>query len=162
MILWLLLGGGCLFLLLGAGEGFSRANVTTIKSLLAWTAALAGLTLGTLMLLTGRGAGAIGALVMFGPLAWSWWKESQGKGKRPGARPDARPGARSGARWGRAVGPRMSRDEALAVLGLKSGATEAEIRAAYLRLMRTAHPDQGGSDWIATRINQARDTLLRG
>jgi hypothetical protein len=27
--------------------------------------------------------------------------------------------------------------------------------------MRTAHPDSGGSDWLATRINQARDVLLR-
>jgi DnaJ homolog subfamily C member 19 len=28
--------------------------------------------------------------------------------------------------------------------------------------MRTAHPDSGGSDWLATRVNQARDVLLRG
>jgi hypothetical protein len=27
-------------------------------------------------------------------------------------------------------------------------------------LMRTAHPDSGGSDWLATRVNQARDVLL--
>ena len=48
------------------------------------------------------------------------------------------------------------------MLGLRPGAGEAEIRAAYTRLMRGAHPDSGGSDWLATRINQARDTLLRG
>ena len=44
--------------------------------------------------------------------------------------------------------------------GLRPGATEAEIRAAHHRLMRTAHPDSGGSDWLATRINLARDVLL--
>jgi curved DNA-binding protein CbpA len=54
----------------------------------------------------------------------------------------------------------MSRAEAYEVLGLKPGATPAQIKAAHLRLMRAAHPDSGGSDWLATRINQARDVLL--
>ena len=51
-------------------------------------------------------------------------------------------------------------DKARDVLGLSEGATEAEIRAAWLRLMRTAHPDGGGSDWLAARVNQAKDVLL--
>jgi hypothetical protein len=55
---------------------------------------------------------------------------------------------------------RMTREEALQVLGLAAGATEAEIRASHRRLMMMAHPDQGGSDWLAARLNQARDTLL--
>ena len=58
-----------------------------------------------------------------------------------------------------AAGP-MGREEALAVLGLAEGATPEEIRAAHRRLMRGAHPDHGGSDWLAARINQARDVLL--
>jgi hypothetical protein len=57
-------------------------------------------------------------------------------------------------------GGRMSRGEALAVLGLAEGASEDEIRAAHRRLMRAAHPDGGGSDWLAARINEARDVLL--
>jgi hypothetical protein len=57
-------------------------------------------------------------------------------------------------------GGRMTREEALAVLGLAEGADAAAIRAAHRRLMRAAHPDQGGSDWLAARINQARDILL--
>jgi curved DNA-binding protein CbpA len=56
----------------------------------------------------------------------------------------------------------MTREEAYQVLGLKPGATEADIRAAHHRLMRAAHPDSGGSDWLASRINQARDMLLDG
>ena len=58
-----------------------------------------------------------------------------------------------------AEGP-LTRAEALAILGLEEGATEGEIRAAHRRLMRTAHPDQGGSAWLAARLNAARDLLL--
>ena len=60
-----------------------------------------------------------------------------------------------------ADGP-LDRAEALAMLGLAEGATEAEIRAAHRRLMRCAHPDQGGSAWLAARLNAARDLLLGG
>jgi curved DNA-binding protein CbpA len=56
----------------------------------------------------------------------------------------------------------MTREEAYQVLGLKTGASEVDIRAAHHRLMRAAHPDAGGSDWLAARINQARDLLLGG
>ena len=54
----------------------------------------------------------------------------------------------------------MTREEAWQVLGLRPGASVADIRAAHRRLMRGAHPDTGGSDWLAARINQARDILL--
>ena len=54
----------------------------------------------------------------------------------------------------------MTRAEAYEVLGLKSGANADEVHAAHRRLMRMAHPDTGGSDWLASRINQARDVLL--
>ena len=54
----------------------------------------------------------------------------------------------------------MTRAEALEILGLAEGADEDTIRAAHRRLMRSAHPDQGGSAWLAARINAARDFLL--
>jgi len=56
----------------------------------------------------------------------------------------------------------MDRAAALALLGLREGASEAEIRAAYRQLMRDAHPDRGGSVEKAARLNQARDILLEG
>jgi DnaJ family protein C protein 19 len=54
----------------------------------------------------------------------------------------------------------MTRDQAYEILGLSKGASEEEIREAHRRLMRTNHPDSGGSNWIAARLNQARDVLL--
>ncbi len=56
----------------------------------------------------------------------------------------------------------MSRDEALAVLGLNEGATPDEIKAAHRRLIQRVHPDVGGSADLAARINRAKDILLGG
>lgn len=54
----------------------------------------------------------------------------------------------------------MAAEEALRVLGLNAGASEAEVRAAYHRLIRHLHPDQGGSSFLAAQVNRARDVLL--
>lgn len=61
-------------------------------------------------------------------------------------------------------GPRtdMSRDEALAVLGLAEGASVEDIRAAHRRLIQRMHPDVGGTADLAARINRAKDVLLGG
>ncbi len=53
----------------------------------------------------------------------------------------------------------MSRKEALAVLGLTDPVTEEEIEASWKRLIQQSHPDKGGSDWIAAKLNEAREVL---
>src|SRR6266446_11004203 len=51
-------------------------------------------------------------------------------------------------------------DEAYAILGLAPGADPDAIKAAHHRLMKQLHPDHGGTDYLATKINRARDVLL--
>ena len=64
----------------------------------------------------------------------------------------------------RAVAPRteaMTAAEARSLLGVAADATRPEINAAWKRLMGRAHPDQGGTEGLASRLNAARDRLLK-
>lgn len=61
------------------------------------------------------------------------------------------PGAGSGA---------LSEEEARAILGVDAKADAEAIRAAHRRLMQRLHPDRGGSDYLAARINAAKRRLL--
>lgn len=53
-----------------------------------------------------------------------------------------------------------ARDEALQILGLSGNPSREDIIAAHRRLINKLHPDRGGSDFLAARVNQARDVLL--
>ncbi len=54
-----------------------------------------------------------------------------------------------------------NREEAYEILGLKNDATPEEINTAYKKLISKVHPDHEGSQWLAAKLNQARDILLK-
>jgi hypothetical protein len=69
-------------------------------------------------------------------------------------------GGQAGAGHQSPRGDGMTVEEAYEVLGLSPGADAAAIKAAHHRLMMQLHPDHGGTDYLATQINRARDVLL--
>ena len=77
------------------------------------------------------------------------WREGDARARDDGR--TAPPGSSSSS---------MTRAEALSILELTSDATADEIRQAHRRLMKKAHPDQGGATWHAAKLNQAKDYLL--
>ncbi len=79
------------------------------------------------------------------------WRDSEAE--------DAGRGA-SGERGMRGGEGAMTRKDAYEVLGLEPGATEAEIKSAYHRLIAGLHPDKGGSTFLAAKVNQAKEILL--
>ena len=71
--------------------------------------------------------------------------------------------AQADAAAGRGGAPRgpMSQEEAYQILGLQPGAKAEDIVHAHRTLMKRIHPDQGGTNYLAARVNEAKDTLLR-
>jgi DnaJ-domain-containing protein 1 len=82
-------------------------------------------------------------------------------GWREHAQGDA--GARSGGAGG--SGPprsgKMTEEEAYQILGIQPGASAQDITRAHRTLMKKIHPDQGGTTYLAARVNEAKDVLLR-
>jgi hypothetical protein len=77
------------------------------------------------------------------------WRKRAGEGPRTGEAPRTEP---PGA---------MTAEEAREILGVEANATPEEIKAAHHRLMMKLHPDQGGSTYLASKINQAKEVLLK-
>jgi DnaJ-domain-containing protein 1 len=78
----------------------------------------------------------------------------------PAWRQNAQGDTAGGQRRAAATG-KMTDEEAYQILGLQPGAGRDDISRAHRALMKKLHPDQGGSTYLAARVNEAKDTLLR-
>jgi hypothetical protein len=79
--------------------------------------------------------------------------------RHPRWREDAQGDAAAGSSPARSG--KMTKEEAYQVLGLEAGASAEQIGRAHRGLMKKLHPDQGGSTYLAARVNEAKDVLLR-
>lgn len=123
---------------------FLRASVDEIKSFLFAAVTLVICLALFLLAITGRLPAAIAIVVALWPIALGWWKMKN--------KPDNTAKTSSN-------GP-MTREEALEILGLKEGASPKDVKDSYKKLMTKVHPDHEGSEWMAAKLNQARDLLL--
>ncbi len=135
---------GWLLFRLAGNEQYSsdQRSMTVLKGvvLLALTAALLAAKLWPLAFMVLVGAGGV--------MAIEAWRASQTGLDETEVKPASPPAKR------------MSEEEALSVLGLEMGAGAEAIRTAHRKLISQLHPDKGGTDYLAAKINEARDYLL--
>lgn len=126
----------------GAPGGGEERNVTLLKGVafLVLSAALFAARLWPLALMILIAAGGVTAIEI--------WR------RRAVERDDA---SRSAAV---AKGAAMAPEEAASILGVSIDAPAETVRAAHRKLIGQLHPDKGGTDYLAAKINDARDTLL--
>ena len=158
-----------LLAVLGAGlliwHKISQASGDRRRNLVFWTTT--GIIIGTLVMLviTGRMHWLYalgGSIAAFTPRVVRWikylpilarfhqqYRQQHASHDNPG-----------GSSAKRTKSGKMTPQQAYEVLGLKPGASRDEIIQAHRRMMQKVHPDRGGSDYLASQINQAKDTLL--
>lgn len=150
--------------------GLRRLNPPQRRRALRWML-FASLVLGMLLLVRFRlhwvgvvGAGAWVLLKTLGPLILRLLPflarlRAERMKRTPGPAPKTADAETENASGPQAI--RMTREEALEILGAKPNASSEEILASYKSLIRKVHPDSpGGSNYLAAKLNQAKEVLL--
>ncbi|MGE0407763.1 MAG: molecular chaperone DnaJ [Amphiplicatus sp.] len=126
----------------GAAPGGGARNVTILKGVvfLALAAALFAAKLWPLAFMTLLAAGAVTGVEL--------WRERTMRLEEAASKNVA------------PAGPKMQPEEAASILGVAADAPPETVRAAHKKLISQLHPDKGGTDYLAAKINDARDVLL--
>lgn len=141
----LLLGAVTLVVGLLLASLVTRLSVSTLRTTVVATIVIFGVLAMVILLMSGR----LGLAIAIG--AYVFWLLRLARSGQQQTEPPKSP-RQSG---------QMSRAQALDVLGLEVGAQPDDIEAAYKALIVKNHPDQGGTDWLAAQLNEARDVLMR-
>jgi hypothetical protein len=159
----LLLGAAVLVFLYWAGQKSGRINANRQR----WTGTLAllGAALllvrGDLGLAVAAGAFGVYAMAQVSPV-WRRLFAADADGEAAAGREHAQRDAGPGRGFaGPPRGSEMTEQEAYKVLGIEPGANAQDIARAHRTLMKKFHPDQGGTTYLAARVNEAKDVLLR-
>jgi len=138
---WVVLGAAALWALIRLGRQSDRSGKVQWR---VSATIFAAICFGGAALATMRGSWLIGSVLATAGL----WLATGARQRDPLGRP--------------APQEDLSEADARRILGVSKTADGTEIQAAYRRLMARAHPDAGGSQGLAERLNAARDRLLRG
>ena len=159
----ILVGVAVLLLLLWVANksrqsGFLNASRQRLGGALALLIAAILLVRGDLAV--GIGLGLFGIYLLGEALPWplsllAAYLNGRNTGWREHVQRDA------GAAGWRTASGKMTEHEAYQVLGIQPGASLDEVSRAHRALMKKLHPDQGGTTYLAARINEAKDVLLR-
>ncbi len=160
-MLSLLFGLLVLFIVVSGLRWFGRADPKDVKKAINWGGLSLILLIIVGLVVTGRmGAALAGLVVLFGWLGRILSVVQMGRqfsdlfrGRKANAGEGSSPPSRQGGA--------MSIDEAARILGVAPNANEEDVKAAYRRLMSQLHPDHGGSDYLAAKVNQAKDVMLK-
>lgn len=137
---WIALGAAALWALIRLGRQSDRSGKVQWR---VSATIFAAICFGGAALAAMRGAWLIGSVLATAGL----WLATGARQRDPAPRA--------------ATSEDLSLGEARRILGVGPNATQDEIQAAWRRLMTRAHPDAGGSQGLAERLNQARDRLLK-
>jgi hypothetical protein len=152
---YFLLAAGLILGLVGLYKFFMTANARQIKVFVLSATTLTLLIALFFMAISGRLATAIALVAAIWPLASAWWyRREKGRERRHDQ-------TYEDFKKYSTADSKLGRREALDVLGLSEGADSKQINEAYKKLIQKVHPDREGSKWLAAKINEARDVLLR-
>lgn len=148
---YLLLVFGLLLGLYGLYRFFLQATPQQMGAFVLTAGFITLILLMAAMALTGRLPAALGLLAALIPFAMAYKKHKAERARLATENPTQPETQKT----------TMDRAEAFEILGLHESATAENIEDAYKRLMKKIHPDMEGSEWMARKLNEARDMLLK-